>query len=100
MGRWKRIEEHLAAKLLEELRACAAYFNRAAIIARDLKVLRSLSFRSFRKFTCCLYVAFHRGSGHALGQQLSPCPAFGIAGHRLLKLVFVRVRKTLVLWTA
>jgi hypothetical protein len=44
VGSLRRIDERLAAKLLEELRACTSYFNRATVITRDFKVLGSLAF--------------------------------------------------------
>lgn len=56
MGSRTPIDKRLAAELFEELRACTGYFNRATIIARDLKVLGSLAFSAVGKLTCGLYV--------------------------------------------
>ena len=95
MGSRRRIVERLTAKLLEELRACAAYFNRAAIVARDLKMLRSLTFRAVRKLTCSLYVASGGGSDLGLSDQFCPCPPFRIARNQFLELMSVSIGKSL-----
>jgi hypothetical protein len=97
VGRWKRVEECLAAKLLEELRACAGYIDRTSVIARDLYVLRSLAFSTVRELTRSLYVPAGGRPYLGLSDQFCPCPPFRIARDQLLELTSVGIGKALAL---
>jgi hypothetical protein len=56
VGSSRRIDRSLAAKLLEESRACTSYFNRATVVARGLKILGSLAFSTVGELARGLYV--------------------------------------------
>ena len=95
MGSWTRVDNRLAAELLEEFRACTGYFNRATVIARDLKVLGSLALGAVGKLTCSLYVPSRGYSYLGLRDQFCPRAPFGIAWDQLLQLMSVRIEKSL-----
>jgi hypothetical protein len=82
-GLWAGLEigERLAAKLVEQFLDGTGCFNGAFIIARDLKVLRNLTFRAIRELTCSLYVPAGGNSYLPFSDQFCPRPPLRVAWH-------------------
>ena len=88
-------ENSSASKLPDQLRDGTACFSGTSIVARDLEVLRSLSFRAICEFTRRLYVPSGGRPYLGFSDRFCPRAPLGVSWDYLRKSMFVRVRRPL-----